>query len=76
MRMIAVEVTTGPSFAAGKSRVLAEGDFAPGGPATPNYDISADGRRLLVIRPAPDQPRVPLIVVENWFTELRQKVGQ
>lgn len=76
MRMIAVEVTTSPSFAAGKSQVLAEGDFAPGGPATPNYDISADGRRVLLIRPAPDQPRVPLVVIENWFTELRQKVGR
>ncbi|HUG54626.1 MAG TPA: hypothetical protein VMR21_13545, partial [Vicinamibacteria bacterium] len=76
VRMIAVEVTTRPSFAAGRSRVLAEGDFARGGNATPNYDISADGRRLLVIRAAPDQPPVPLVVIENWFTELRQKLGQ
>ena len=76
MRMIAVEVTTSPSFAAGKPQVLAEGDFAPGGSATPNYDISADGRRVLVIRAASDQPPVPLVVIENWFTELRQKLGQ
>jgi eukaryotic-like serine/threonine-protein kinase len=75
VRMIAVEVTTRPSFAAGESQVLAEGDFVRGGRATPNYDISADGRRLLVIRAA-DQPRVPLVVIENWFTELRQKLGQ
>jgi DNA-binding winged helix-turn-helix (wHTH) protein/Tol biopolymer transport system component len=76
MRMMTVGVTTSPSFAAGKPQVLAEGDFARGGNATPNYDISPDGRRLLVIRAALDQPPVPLVVIENWFTELRQKLGQ
>jgi len=76
MRMIAVEVTTSPSFAAGNPQVLAEGDFVPGGRATPNYDIRPDGRRLLVIRAAPDQPRVPLVVIENWFTELRQRLDR
>ena len=55
---------------------MAEGPFAPGGLATPNYDITADGRRLLLIRSAPDPPKLPLIVVENWFAELRQKMGR
>ena len=75
-RMMAVDVTTGLSFAAGKPRVLFEGDFEPGGTTTPNYDLTADGRRLLMIKPAPPSPAPSrLVVVENWFSELREKLG-
>jgi hypothetical protein len=73
--MMAVSVSVGQSFAAGTPRVVAEGTFSSGGSATPNYDVVADGSRLLLVTRAPEQPRLPLIVVENWFTELRQKVG-
>jgi len=41
------------------------------------YDISPDGRRFLVIKQGtrPDQTAPPsLIVVQNWFTELQQRV--
>jgi Tol biopolymer transport system component/DNA-binding winged helix-turn-helix (wHTH) protein len=75
-QMMAVAVRAGDAFSAEKPQVLAEGPFAPGGVATTNYDITADGRRLLLIRPAPDPPQLPLIVVENWFSELREKVGR
>jgi hypothetical protein len=44
--------------------------------ATPNYDVSADGRRVLVIEPGPEPSPMPLVVVQNWFAELRQKMGQ
>ena len=74
--MMAVDVKTSPSFAAERPQVLAEGEFVHGGFSTPNYDISADGRRVLVIKPAPEPPPLPLVVVENWFTELRQKLSQ
>jgi serine/threonine-protein kinase len=74
-RMMAVTVATEPSFAAGAPRVVAEGSFSPGGTSTANYDVSADGRRLLLTYGAPDTARVPLVVVENWAEELRQKVG-
>jgi Tol biopolymer transport system component len=75
-RMMAVDVRTSPSFRADAPRVIAEGTFSPGGTATPNYDLSADGRRLLLITRAPELPRLPIVVVENWCTELRQKVGR
>jgi serine/threonine-protein kinase len=75
-RMMAVRVSTGRSFAAEKPLVVAEGRFAPGGSATPNYDVTADGRRFLLVKPATESVLMPLIVVENWFTELRQKVGE
>jgi len=74
-RMMAVTVATEPSFTAGTPRVVAEGSFSPGGTSTANYDVSADGRRLLLISGAPEATRVPLVIVENWAEELRQKVG-
>jgi eukaryotic-like serine/threonine-protein kinase len=75
-RMMAVTVFTKASFAAGNPRVVAEGTFSPGGTATPNYDMSDDGSRLLLITRLPQHPRLPLIVVENWFAELRQRAGR
>jgi serine/threonine-protein kinase len=41
-----------------------------------SYDISADGRRFLAIKPATEQNRAPtnLVVVQNWFEELKRRV--
>jgi serine/threonine-protein kinase len=75
-RMMAVRVSTVPSFAAEKPHVVAEGRFSHGGSATPNYDVTADGRRLLLVKPATESLLLSLIVVENWFTELQQKIGE
>jgi serine/threonine-protein kinase len=75
-RMMAARVSANPSFAVGESRVLFEGDFEVGGPATPNYDIAPDGRRLVMIEPSPEQAPSHIVVVDNWFAELRQKVGR
>jgi hypothetical protein len=71
--MVAVEVRTNPTFSLGRSAVL----FPTGGfwsnPFATQYDVSFDGQRFLMTRQvaasAPDQ----LIVVDNWFEELRAK---
>ena len=42
------------------------------------FDISPDGKRFLmarVARPASAQ-LAPLLMIENWFTELRAKTGR
>jgi hypothetical protein len=70
--MIAVSVEIDPSFAAGNPVVLFEGDYllANGGP---NYDISRDGERFLMIRHVAGASASPkIIIVENWFEELNQ----
>ena len=74
--MLSVTVSTSPSFAPGTPRVIAEGTFAPGGTSTANYDISVDGRRLLLVTRPRETPGLSLVVVENWLEELRQKVGR
>jgi len=42
------------------------------------YDISPDGQRFLMLKQSslPDRTSVPrsITVVQNWFTELQQRV--
>jgi serine/threonine-protein kinase len=75
-RMMAARVSANPSFAVGESRALFEGDFEVGGPVTPNYDIAPDGSRLLMIEPSEEQSPSHIVVIDNWFRELRQKLGR
>ena len=78
-RMMVVPVSTEPTLRVSRSEVLFEGRYEVGdGP--PNYDVSADGQRFLMIsepedgdaEAAPTHPT--LIVVENWFEELKRLV--
>ena len=39
------------------------------------YDVTADGQRFLVIKPEPEaSAQDQIVVVQNWFKELRQRV--
>jgi hypothetical protein len=77
LTLIEVSVGSGARFAAGSPRVVVKG---PNGYLVPKtgrpYDVSPDGRRFLMMESpqtsqarAPVQP--PLIVVLNWFEELK-----
>lgn len=73
-RLMAVDITTEPMFAAGLPRLLFEGAFETvlGQP----FDVSPDGRRFLRIQATePDPPPTRISIVLNWFQELREKVG-
>ena len=40
------------------------------------YDVSADGRRFLMIKESvPDTARTGMVVVLNWFEELKAKLS-
>jgi len=75
-KMMAVEITTKPSFSAGKPKVLFEGRYqlAPG--TFPNYDVSPDGQRFLMLKPSEQGAASPtqINVVLNWFEELKRNV--
>jgi serine/threonine protein kinase/Tol biopolymer transport system component len=74
-RMMAVDVTTEPSFLAGTHQVLFEGHYAPSRYPFTNYDVSADGQRFLMLKPSDEEAVVTeIIVVQNWFEELKAKV--
>ena len=49
-KMLAVDITTQPSFAAGKPRLLFQGPYLPSPATSSNYDVSLDGQRLLMVK--------------------------
>jgi serine/threonine-protein kinase len=75
-KMMAVEIATQPSFSVGKPRMLFEGRYGPPPVPIPNYDVSPDGQRFLMLKPSETTEAAPtqINVVLNWFEELKQKV--
>ena len=76
-KMMAVQVTTQPSFSAGKPTTLFEKEYAASQfPATGvAYDVSADGQRFLMVKETDQNTAVAQInVVLNWFEELKRRV--
>jgi Tol biopolymer transport system component len=72
-RWLSVAVQTQPTFVAATPRLLLEGRYErPAGPM-PNYDISPDGRRILTVRGStPENATSQILVVLNWFDDLRR----
>jgi Tol biopolymer transport system component/predicted Ser/Thr protein kinase len=74
-RMMAVDIATQPSFAAGTPRMLFEGRYEPAPFLAANYDVSPDGQRFLMLKESgQDTPTTQINVVLNWFEELKQRV--
>ena len=68
-KMMSVEITTSPTFSAGRPRLLFEGRFENFG------GVSPDGQRFLMIQSVePEQPATQINVVLNWFEELKRRV--
>ncbi len=82
---MAVEVETDPTFKRGNPKTLFKGMYysstSKNITLTP-WDISPDGKRFLMIKPAAAagaaptaaSPQPKIIVVVNWFEELKQRV--
>ena len=64
--MMVVEVVLGREFSAGKSRQLFEGRFDVGVIGNPDYDVTADGQRFLMLRRSEASAPVKLHVILNW----------
>jgi eukaryotic-like serine/threonine-protein kinase len=74
-KMMAVDITTQPAFSAGKPKMLFEGPYVLPSPNISYYDVSADGQRFLMLKPVEQaQAATQIVVVQNWFEELKQKV--
>jgi dipeptidyl aminopeptidase/acylaminoacyl peptidase len=71
-KMMAVDITTDPTFTAGTPKLLFEGVYFSYGPRA-EYDVTPDGQKFLMIKTG--DPQVSeLNVVENWFEELKRLV--
>ena len=65
-KMMSVDVTTSPVLKLSPPRLLFEARYAYGAGITiPNYDISRDGQRFIMVKPETGAGR--LNVVLNWF---------
>jgi len=73
-KMMAVGITLQPTLTAGKPRVLFERPLLLSPATTPNYDVSHDGQRFLMVKAAGAAETAPaqINVVFNWFEELRR----
>jgi Tol biopolymer transport system component len=72
-QMMAVNITTEPTFGAGTPRLLFEGSYqrSPGGVAF--YDVTPDGQRFLMLQAAEQEAGGSQInVILNWFEELKR----
>jgi hypothetical protein len=71
-RMMSVNINYEPSFSAGTPELVFDGlDGADC--LGRNFDISVDGQRFLVVKPADStESSIELVVVLNWFEELRR----
>lgn len=69
-QLMAVEVTTSPEFSKGEPRPVFADRYEGEHNADRNYDVTADGRRFLMLRPAQPFPAAELSVILNWRATL------
>jgi Tol biopolymer transport system component len=70
---VTIDLATGAS---GPPRVLFSGPYPdnPGWTRPRSYDVTPDGERFLLTKLPGEQPRPRIMVVLNWFEELRARV--
>jgi serine/threonine-protein kinase len=71
----AVDVQLRPEFRAGRPRRLFELPLEEGDSGLQNFDVSADGRRLLAVQgPTAVQAPLEVVYIPDWASELKQKL--
>jgi Tol biopolymer transport system component len=75
-KMMSVGISTQTGFATGKPRMLFEGPYQPTPATTPNYDVSRDGQRFLMLKSSEMGEVAPtqINIVFNWSEELKRRV--
>ncbi len=72
---MSVEVLPGPTFVTGERRVLFSAQGFRSAGSHQQYDVTPDDQRFVMIRNLGGADAGELIVVENFFEELKAKVG-
>jgi serine/threonine-protein kinase len=71
--MMAVDIATTPEMKISAPHLLFERRYAFGSAQTiPNYDVSADGQRFLMVKDESSSGRINIVL--NWFEELKRRV--
>ena len=73
---VGIDARAGTWSGAGRPAKVFEKSYATGSPySSRNYDVSRDGQRFLMVKPPAKQAAAPrIVVVQNWFEELRRLV--
>ena len=71
--LMAVPVTAGERFSAGRPVALFQGEFDSSNNIR-GYDVSPDGQSFVMVQRDPQAPPVEVNVVLNWFEELKRRV--
>ena len=68
----------GPTLKVGTPRLVFRGDYAPSLTTNPNFDVSPDGQRFLMIQPGPRETAMPtqITITMNWFEELNRSATE
>ncbi len=69
-----VAINTQATFSAATPRVLFEGLYTRGVTFRPNYDVTPDGQRFVMVRAAQGSEQAQINLVQNWFSELKRLV--
>ncbi len=78
--IMVAHVNTEPTFSASKPKTLFRGNYVTGYGENPEWDISPDGKRFVMIKQRADdtsteeesRPRINIVL--NWFEELKERV--
>ena len=70
-----VSIQTSPELIIGKPEELFAGAYHGVSDGPPNYDVSPDGQRFLMVKPG-DQERTaaPIHIVLDWLEALKRRV--
>ncbi len=74
-KMMVVSVGSGPELSPTRPRKLFEGNYVGSLEGLPEFDISADGKRFVMIKHVQNgvSETRELRVILNWFEELKSK---
>jgi serine/threonine protein kinase len=71
-RVMAVDVTTTPTFKAGVPKLLFETRLRNGNSGPYPYDVTADGKRFLIETVPIEAEEAPITIVTNWQADLKK----
>ena len=73
-KMMVVDIQTQPTLAASTPRLLFEGSYERANNFRPNYDVTPDGQRFVMIKGSEALQATQINVVLNWFEELKRRM--
>jgi serine/threonine-protein kinase len=70
-RLVSVTVKADPTFSMGRTQVLFRSPLPPAGTGRRQYEVAPDDSRFLTLRSIGGSASERMIIVDNWFEELR-----